>query len=826
MNEIIVGGGLVRRRGEQRLSAGTVLGVGNLRQGDDGRLVPVGQPLVYGALAGSRPLCRLNGTAGPLLLCAAGKSLLTVPEGMAGAAATTVPDALPGEAFCAMPRGTKGAIVMTSAGAVEVSAESGQGVAVTPVKGSYPPLLLRAREASPVSTVVPMRMLNSTYNAGGVPDSRDAEALVADLSAAYLRLCASAAATGAIIQPALCRYRLRNKYGHVLYTSPPVLLGAASGAQCASTIGLMSADRHRVESYTLTADTWSLELSIPGGAYAAVRAEVSDAEILMSPLFHPYHPAMPAEVSAGRGSDASSPFLYVGLPGRQCGLGDDFGSNTRSMLMHAIARIDALERCVAVVADPYGRGGTSVTIDVAADGDVAAASRSLHAALSKPAERQPLMRRLLTAPHTFCARQCASDASTAVWADLTVRRAKPYSLGMFAAASSGGGAWSATTVVKFGNGSGTMFTESGTAGAPSALTPVLSYPSPDATEMTVTLTHGGQSYTRTFPLEADESGSCAVYVAERVGHITLPAGVAAPQSLADASERFADALAFTPAANPYGIDAVATLGGGEVKAVVARTGNDQSWEFGRSRFIAGNDSGIYSATTAAGRKTVAIRTLSGEGISRSDAMAPGAHGEVFALTGDSGNEGPALAVLGASGKMSLLGKPRHYTALAYNAVEGELWALRGDGSADVFCRGRGYDCYMRNAVDFDEVVYASGEPFGLSGSGLVSICRETAAAETDVEMLVATAPRNFRRVLPRRLMLHAVAGRISGTLGVEGADESAGNAWPVASCSLNGACRGSLGLALVSRRCRTLVLRLKARVSPDFVFRFFRLNYE
>lgn len=827
MEEILLGGELVRRQGKTRSekSVSEVQSLVNLRPRADGGLEPVGRPLAYTTPVGGVPLCRINVGEEPKLLVTAGNALFTIREGVAGAA-TKLSDILPGEAMCTLPCGSSEAVIMTDHGAVRVLADEAKEVEVRPVSNNYPPLLLSARGGTPVGTTVPSRTLNSVYALGMPPDKKDSASLSGDLTAAYLRLCASAESAGTMIQPALCRYRLCDKYGHVIYTSPVVLLSADSGAQCASMIGLMSSDRHRIESYTLTADTWRLELTLPDTNDASLRAQVGAAEIFMSPLFHPYHPSLPAEIRAGRGSEITSPYIYIGLPGRQYGLGDDYEGCARRQLMRAIARMDTIERRVAVVSDPYGRGSCSITLEVAPAGEVGVESSSLQAILGKKVTRKPCLQTLLSSPHTFVAGKSATDGSTVVWADITVQPSRPYALTVFASKWIGSGEWRATTTVKFSDGRGVVLEEEHKWGAPVSFSPVISYPSPDATEMTITYTYGGKSYTQSFPLESDESGSCAVYIAERIVPMALPSGVPSPQSFSSATLRYANVLALAPAERPFAIDSVVTLGDGVVKAILPRIGSEQSWEFGRSRFIAATASGIYSVASGAGRKTVAVRALSHYGISRSDSIASGDGGEVFALVGGTGSKGAALMVINSSGRFKMFECPRHYTALAYNEVAGELWALRSDGSADIFCRGHEWDRYMREAVDFEEVVYVSGEPFGLTDKGFVSICNETAEYSTDVEIVVGATPRKYKGIRARKLILHGVADRIYGELKAEGCDEAGGNRWPIVESVVSGSCQGSLGLGLVSRCCRKLLLRFRARVSPDFVFRFFRLNYE
>ncbi|MCH5221205.1 MAG: hypothetical protein J1F05_02600 [Muribaculaceae bacterium] len=342
MKELKIKGEAVCRPVDRRDGGAVVENVVNMRpKGGDGGLVTVGRPMQYRRLAGCRPLCRFRRQDDSLLLASTGTTLVTAVERVEDAPTGIYPSSLPGEALCAVQRSAGNAIVMTSGGAVSAGLNTA-GLAIIPLDMEIPAISLMARTSTPVAASVAPRTLSKDYGGAVRLTKRDADDVAADLSSAYLDMCADAATVGAFIQPALCRYRLRDRSGNIVYISPVVLLSHPTGAQCASPVAITSADRRNIDGYVVEADTWQLEVSIP--EWRVSRAdEIAALEIYMSPQFHPYNPDMRAYTSLGRGAGSSSPFIYAALPGRNCGLGDDAGGSAQKTIMRAMARIDDLE---------------------------------------------------------------------------------------------------------------------------------------------------------------------------------------------------------------------------------------------------------------------------------------------------------------------------------------------------------------------------------------------------------------------------------------------------------------------------------------------------
>lgn len=788
----------------------------NLRpSGREGCFEPVGQPERYGVPSGSVPLGRFAAYGADAVLFASGNGLSLRRPG-APAPLLSADGVLPDNVLCTMRGDSDSTLVMTGKGAVKIGV--GDELTVRNLRTDYPAVTLRGKDGVTISVQVGARRLGTLYDSTATLAARDADAVCGDLEKAYLELCSKASSAGALLQPCLVRYRLCDASGHVLFVSPAVLAGHSTGAQCAGPVAIYSPDRQTLNGYALTASCWTLEACFPG---VDGMDEVASCEIYASPLFHPYHPDGKSEVSRGRGSDLSAPFLHASLPGVESGLGSSYRGSARRLLMNAVARMDAIEERVAVVYRPFSEGNRTVTIAYSPPTDVPVVSRGLHKALSQPVRRAGRLEALLSRPHAFSARCCAAEARTVAWGDLTVMPYVGYSPAVFAV-STADRPWQSVTVVRFSDGRGVVRTDSGESGAPVQFGPVLSYPLPDATELIINVTSGGVTRSQTFALRPDASGRKAVYVADGLLPFELSTLGVTTHTVSSADERLADAVAFAPTDNPLSVDVVTRTSGGVVRALVACRGRDQSWEFGRCRFACGSEGGVYSFVLSSERRSLSVRKILPQGVSRGDAMAPGGNGDVFVLAGD-GTE-RSLLRLPVSGCIESLSAKCAHQSLAYNSRVGELWAIGDDGSAEVFCRDYGWDSYRRTDVAAADIVTADGEPFALCGTSVAALCHEKPYGTLPVALELELEPDRLDWVKLSRVSARMSCAKIDGSIRVGGLGPGRDGVWPIAGLRVSGACPGPLGFGLVSRRCRALVVGFAGTVSDDFIFHSIKLS--
>ena len=760
-------------------------------------LVPACAPTDYTLPQGWKPLARLLGS----LLMSNGSTVGSLANNMALIATGE----LMGEARCCLNMGDK-LLVMADGGASYATAAK-----VEAARRDYHPISLYSVDDVTLSAAVDTRTLSRTYTTG-LFDKKDRDALIGDLSEAYRRLCADAAVQGAMIQPALAHYRLLDSRGDILFESAPVLLTHSSGAQCTENVALTSPDRVNINAYSLAASTWHLEVGLPSDS----GSDVAMAEILMTPLFHPYDPSMEGTASLGRAGSSASTFAHVGLPGRERGLGTSYRTNARRIIMDAIARIEQLEERVAVINAPFSGDTRTVKIDIAVNPDPAADSSRIKSVLAKKVKSHSYADTMLRQPHTFSAGAVASSSGAVAWGNISVKRFVGYSPAIYAA-SAGSGAWNSISTVHFKGNKGVMRHDSGLQLAPAVLSPVICYPAPDAREIDIVCYYSGSNHRRTFGLSPEASGRYAVFIADDLRPFSLPAcsptvSVSAEEEVID----FADTVAFAPAATPLDIAATVQTSG-TVISLAGRSGSDQSWDFGRSRFTIGCTSSIYSAGVNLSSGVTGLRTILSRGILRPDAMAVSDDGEVY-IAGD------GITILPRSGSSSKITTRNDYPAVGYDSRSDELWALRADGTADVFCRRFGWGYFRMTCVNFERFENLGG--LCLSADRKLFDPGVDSDAMCNVTIILKAAPsRRYGDVRPLALYLTAQGSDISGTLTAEGSSVGDLRPWLVRRADIDGTLAGPLRMALSSRGVRTLKAELRATVSRDFIFDSFTFAY-
>ncbi|MCM1066105.1 MAG: hypothetical protein NC418_00855 [Muribaculaceae bacterium] len=767
------------------------------------------------------PLCSIVRNGRSSIVCSRGRDIAIVDAKISAISPVRFTSALPAEAHCALAQGSDSALVMTQSGPVKLSLQ-GNLIAVQSLENDFPPVQLSAKDAGPLQASMGARKLSRAYDGASRLDTRDAEGVSGDLTRAYLTLCGEASEAGLAIQPALARYRLLDASGRVLFTSAPVLLAHSTGAQCSEGIALYTTDRQTVQPYTLSAHTWTMQATFHSAAGRA--AEVATCEIYMSSLFHPYLPGAPIELGTMRGSSAQSPFIMATMPGSGRGLGDNLKGHIRRVLLRAAARMDAIEELVAVITNPFGADAHSEAIDIAPSADAAAVSTSLQAALSKAVARRTRTEALLRRPHSFSAATVASEASTTAWAGITVHPFKGYSAAAMAATTEQR-AWQGRTVVRFADGSGVSLSESHSTGAPLSLNPLLSYPSPDAREISITVSCAGFIRHFTAALSPDSSGLNSVYAADSTTPRPMAEGEAPATPVGKAAVAMPDVLALAPSTDPLAIDAY-TMPGGELKALLTRTGSEQSWEFGRCRFLAAGEGGVYSIAAGEGRRKLSVRRISALSVSSSSALCSGDDGDVFILAGNRSIDGPELFRIGSNGRMKLFAPAHGYTALAYDSTAGELSAYIIGGGADVFCRDMDRRRYLRTEVTALAVRHIGGEAFGEVADGIAALFRDEGyGGKVDIEIDALVRPRPSGTVCAKSLRLCMRADDAFLRLSAEGCDSAGGNPWPLCGVRIEGDCRSPLPMALICRPAQALHLQLEGRVSAGAVFDSIELSY-
>lgn len=764
-------------------------------------LKPVQMPSSSVLPLGWSPQLKLDGR----LLVSKGSSLAEYSDGMLMASENE----LPGKARCSLPLAANG-LVMCEQGAALVEIDEGKPK-VTVAAKDYPPISIYGVDDVELTVGVDRRTLSRSYSTG-LFDKKDRESLVGDLSAAYLRLCADASASGVLLQPALARYRLLDASGNVLFESAPVLVSHSGGAQCCDSVALGSSDRTTVDAYNLKAGTYHVELALPSMADSGV----AQAEILMTPLFHPYDPAGEGMAQLGRADSSSSVFARVGLPGRHRGLGTVYRNNARSIILKAISRIEMLEERVCVIQDPFGGEARSVVPEISCRVDPEDCTARIKAVFAKGVSPRAYKRVMLERPHRFSAAAVAECSGAVAWGNVRSLRYPGYPLATFASAVSSG-SWRAVSAVYFKGDKGVVRKEEYAGLALVKLGPVLCYPAPDAREMTVVYYHEGRNHKQTFALSPEASGRFAVYVDPSMKPISLPeCSPTVTVAATEESVEFSDTVAYARVGRPLDIIATADAGS-EVVAIAGRSGSEQAWDFGRARFTIGCRHAIYSAGISLGSKATGLRTLLASGINRPDALAVGKDGEVYVA-------GNGISCLSRNGAVRRLSYSDEYVAVGYDGVRDELWALRREGKADVYCRRFDYGRFEYPSLSAEGFMHL-GSLYLLAGRKIYDTAVEMPGA-VDVRLrLIAKPSDRYGMVRAHRVHMAAQGSTIEGSLSVQGRSVTGLRPWLIRRAQLRGVLAGPVVMNLVSREVRSVEISLDARVSDDFVFDSFTLLY-
>lgn len=622
----------------------------NLRPAPDGtqRLTAVGLPDVV-APAGHSPLLHFSTPEGMRLLSHEGRELYLIRSLHMPLHLGT----LPAEPLCAVAMADS-VIVSTSAGMVTLSAPSYQ---VPDAVASLPAVSLRAVSSGLVRVdVAPRTLAGGDYRRLSELTSADARSVSADLRAAYIALCQYAAEKSAMLQPALASYTLLDAEGRELFTSPPLLLGTR---QCLTAVTAACSSDGLLAGYTLTADTWQLELSIPTHS----RPDVRSVRVTLSPQLHPVDPYTDADTwlrhTVSDTTVAARLHTTVLTP---------------ATIREGAARMPRLCRTVSVVA----ASPATHTIPCPPSAGPRTELSALASVLELPVAEAGRAAALTQAPHSFTAACGAVSADTVMWGNITTLPYAGYPVPVLAASVAASESWQAYVAVDFASGARAVWTGSGSSSAPLAFSPLLCYPSPDAVSLTIGLSTPTRTLRSVFPLTPLPGGRMSAYVADSLAPVALdaaasyvvPAAVAAPASMPDVVIAADAAAPFVPLAVRGGF-------GHSIVRLIPALGSTSSWDFGRTRMLAFGTGGIYSVALGSSRSSLAAGRIDSRRTASSLAVAEASDGAVYAIVGSD------LVSVTARGATTLI-PGCGFSALAWNPVFAELWCFRsGDGTTEV-----------------------------------------------------------------------------------------------------------------------------------------------
>lgn len=532
-------------------------------------------------------------------------------------------------------------IIFTRSGAPRRFSRSAAGEwSETELFPDVAPYIIERKDMSLASVTVDGLMLKGSYDSRDhILSATDTDTLSRSVDDAYRRLVDSAAADGCLAQPVIARYRLYGRDGRAFYTSAPVMIAADAGVQ--ATEAEVTITGNSVQSYSLSARLFKLEL-VPSVTADTLRdTYVSRAELLISPQIHPYLAGAPA-VCRYKGADGGNPKYDLHIPGVSdiLPLTAD-GSAVRTRALAILASIDTALR-------PAG----SVTPGLSAD---LAALASL-----KPSDPAGYMK--------FTSRHSARNGDLILYGDITEMPFAGNSLpelSIRSAAASGG----SPSAVKVTMADGSSVVRSVTSlRSTLSISPLLAYPDPEAVSMLIITESGRVEY----PLEPSPCGRWAFRLAADCKPAEAPSG-AGGFILPTASpgvKRMPDRVAVASADEPLRLLASTATGLGIVKALCAAPRSGVTWEFGKAGFYAMGTGGIAGVSPSARQRTLSSAIIDPRSVSSRSCVAP-VPGSIAVVAG---NE--LLRLEGS--KVKTLLTPCRATAIGYSPIFSELWLSGGD----------------------------------------------------------------------------------------------------------------------------------------------------
>lgn len=765
-------------------------------------LSPVGSPvrLTEEAL---KPLATMTCGDRRLIIAASADRLHTIdpalPEDTVSAYASGEGFPLPGEALCATADGEH-LTVMTDDRQLRLVLDRETGQLSETGLSEMPSVTLTAETLADVTSQTGSRRLSTDYPAGNHSlEDRDLRAVSSDMRRAYTEICRQAAANGAFIAPALCRWRIIGHDGDILTESPPLLLGPSDSSRLTAPLTLRSNDRRTIEPWELSLPSWRPVITVTGDIPEAAGRLIDRIEVVAAPPFHGFDSVETAAATVVA-TTGSSDFVRVTMPGAWKCVSPDNPRQGQSRLLRMTAAAGSETDVIATLRPAEG----TTLISVPSDSIVSQCLRTEKALTADRPEADRTLRRI-SPPHSFTAGCVTSVAGIELWGRLKAHRFGGYKAETFAASRGGAGAWHAAVEVNFADGERLVAVSESTSGAPLTFNPVLSYPSPDATAMTVTVSTGGEVRRATFPLTPDPSGNMAIYIhpslaphplTETVPAFAVPAG----HRIGHPMDSFICACTFPNAGAPRRPAALACVSDGRVSSVRPGGRLTAGWDSTNPHFTVFSAAGTHRATMIRGGLRL---TLIDREAANGDNAAVIADGRLIAAIGH------RLAEIGA-GTVRTLADNIEADTIAYADAGGELWMSHGQAVSVL-------DLGTMTLHSRDETgLGASTGHYALLGGHLCDLSRETPATQ---QLYVRWAGAVTLGADYSRLSLLKFDSRAeavaNGSLTLRRLNHDTAESGAACRVNVTGPLRAPVTLRCRSMPARGCTFDFQARVSPD-----------
>ncbi len=707
----------------------------NMRQStDDSGLVPVGMPKEI-AEGNGKPFFLFRDSNGKKTLFLKSGNIVSYISLDAENRAAKELATLPSEPYCATASGET-VIIMTSEGGFRVyHDEETDKWSAAGLMPSLPAISIIASSTATFSSTIPARVLSGGYTRSqGNLTAADTNAISGDLLNAYNDICTKASNAGYYVQPVMACYRLYDKDGVMLYESAPVLVSTPSGFQCteaiATTINASSGIFSNADPYTLKATGFKLGIVSPELAESPWGETVAAVEITVTPQLHPVDFLAKAS-NRLEPSNATQGILRMYLPGTANGMVASTAQRDK-MTIATAERMEMVASPIMLYAKPFA-GGISATA-----GEIIETSciTMLTPAEETKRHRQQLSTkvpgrdRLLqdtNSPHSFTARTATATGDLITWGDITPRLFDGYAAGTFAA-TTGGGRWRACIKTVSGSrGETVVWHGEGESNAPLTFSPLLSYPHPDATEMTIKVSYDdGRTLSGKFPLKPSPNRRMAYYLSPEGKPIALDTELEAYVIPAEErkAERHPGTIMCSRTVSPTEVNSVLEVSQGRIATITPAVRSSSSWDFARTHLYAFTTTGIYAVSVSGTRKAIAANIIDPRGVAGEEAVTYN-NDNVYAIA-----DGQAIKVHGSQSET--IDSQTGFKSIGWSGALNELWFITHDGKSIVYQTD--YDgYYFRDTPEATSLFSAGGELFALAGNKILNLSSETENDRQQIE---------------------------------------------------------------------------------------------
>lgn len=507
------------------------------------------------------------------------------------------------------------------------------------------PLAMIRKDEGDVSVTVGGITLRDTYSSRStVLTERDLATVGELVGKAYRSVASAAAARRVWFQPVIARYCLYGLHGETLYTSPPVMIGPASGPQLTGTDFLLSGGGFSTLSEEkITVSTFSIALRPCAPLGSEWHDVVGSVRLLVSPQLHPYDGTSVSAVRFGSFT-ATAGALRVFTPGVNDHLTAQFGDGSRlrtlteqllasldgSLQPVASARFDASSGEWAVEGKRVCPPLTTLSGELAALADLACAVP----AAASSAERSVAA---LSTPHCLCGGMAAAGGDCIGYADIAAMRFKGWLPGEFAvtAADSDPDAPAAAPVavkVTFADGSSCVRGGAVNGFPVGELSPLITYPAADAVSME--LFHDTSSLK--LDLTPDPSGRFAYWLADSGKPVRMTADARPSFILPAESPRnlpLSGLVAVSAVSDPLCPLAVTAVAEESPVALLTARSTTGGWDAGTSRFYLFGSSGIHTLSVSPARSRLTARIIDSRPVSCREAVCDAGDNSIVLIAG-------------------------------------------------------------------------------------------------------------------------------------------------------------------------------------------------